>query len=243
MPGLPGRVVPDAARAVREQERVIVGMIERATPLGQIVGKRSEQPHRPRLSRLGRLDAALTVRSLLDQQRALAYVAPAQRKRLLWPQAGVSEQSDQPGIPSAVLAPLGHRGAQLLDREWRQRPNLALATDLRLLHCLDRVVPDPPPLNRSPQDALEKRERSVDRRLPHPIRFQFSPEALDRLRRTDVVGIFPDDRSVIRLVGALLIEQNDEWLLTRGYLSQESIALVLEDQGEANESEVAALER
>jgi len=50
-------------------------------------------------------------------------------------------------------------------------------------------------------------------------------------RRSDVVGIFPNDRSVIRLVGALLIEQNDEWLLTRGYLSKESIALVLEDQG------------
>jgi hypothetical protein len=48
---------------------------------------------------------------------------------------------------------------------------------------------------------------------------------------------------VIRLVGALLIEQNDEWLLTRGYLSKESIALVLEDQGDESESEVAALER
>ena len=48
--------------------------------------------------------------------------------------------------------------------------------------------------------------------------------------------------AVIRLVGALLIEQNDEWLLTRGYLSQESIALVLEDQGDGDGSEVAALE-
>ena len=62
-------------------------------------------------------------------------------------------------------------------------------------------------------------------------------------RRSDVVGIFPNDCSVIRLVGALLIEQNDEWLLTRGYLSKESIGLVLEDQADGNGSEVAALER
>jgi hypothetical protein len=34
----------------------------------------------------------------------------------------------------------------------------------------------------------------------------------------------------------------DEWLLTRGYLSKESIALVLEDQGDGSGSEVAALE-
>ncbi len=45
-------------------------------------------------------------------------------------------------------------------------------------------------------------------------------------RRTDVVGIFPDDRSLVRLAGMLCIEQNDEWLVGRAYLSAESIAQV-----------------
>lgn len=46
-------------------------------------------------------------------------------------------------------------------------------------------------------------------------------------RRTDVVGIFPNDRSLIRLAASIVIEQNDEWLVGRRYLSAHSVQAVI----------------
>jgi transposase-like protein len=51
-------------------------------------------------------------------------------------------------------------------------------------------------------------------------------------RRTDVVGIFPDDASVIRLVSMLAIEANDEWLVGRSYISRQSMATLYETRSE-----------
>jgi len=65
-------------------------------------------------------------------------------------------------------------------------------------------------------------------------------------RRTDVVGIFPDDPSLIRLVSMLAIEANDEWLVGRSYISQGSMQALYDKQSggslsSRSEEEVAEL--
>ena len=62
-------------------------------------------------------------------------------------------------------------------------------------------------------------------------------------RRTDVVGIFPNDKALIRLAASVVIEQNDEWLVGHRYLSNHSLDSIPNDYKKDNntDEEVRAL--
>lgn len=72
-----------------------------------------------------------------------------------------------------------------------------------------------------------------------------SANPLERLnkeikRRTNVIGILPKENAVRRLVGALILEQNDEWAVTRRYMTLETVASICDDQS-MDPAKIAAL--
>src|SRR3954469_20171786 len=72
-----------------------------------------------------------------------------------------------------------------------------------------------------------------------------STNPLERLnkevkRRADVVGIFPNEASIIRLIGAVLLEQNDEWQLQHRYMQVEAMAELFAPANEAETRQITA---
>jgi transposase-like protein len=134
---------------------------------------------------------------------------------------------DQRGLVSAAL---------------REVFNAQDAADARIRagHVLDRLGPVAPKVCSLLEGAEEDLTAFYLLPSEHWTKLR-STNPLERVnkeigRRSDVVGIFPNDAAAIRLAGALLSEQNDEWLVQRRYLSAESMTLILDGTFEQNES-------
>ena len=95
------------------------------------------------------------------------------------------------------------------------------------------------------RDKFPRLAAMLDSSEPDVLAFMSFPKAhhkqihstnpLERLnaevkRRTDVVGIFPNEASIVRLVGALLLEQSDEWSLQRRYMQLEGLHALADNQ-------------
>jgi putative transposase len=97
----------------------------------------------------------------------------------------------------------------------------------------DQLRPKFPRLAAMMDDAEHEVLTFMDFPKEHRVKIH-STNVLERLngeikRRADVVGIFPNEASIRRLVGALLMEQNDEYAIQKRYMSLESLATMSEN--------------
>jgi putative transposase len=137
-------------------------------------------------------------------------------------------RKDQHGLLAALIRPIFNAGSLAEARDRLSEAVAHLEGSLsKAATLLEDAEPDILAFYSFPPDHWRKL------RSTNPLE-RFNKEIG---RRTDVVGIFPDDRSLIRLAGMLCIEQNDEWLVGRRYLSAGSIEPLLEERLHRPDSE------
>lgn len=135
-----------------------------------------------------------------------------------------------------VLAHAGKSGRRVVSAfiatAFAQDTSEAASTQWR--NVADQIRPKVPKLAAIMDDAEEDVLAYMTFPKEHRVKLH-STNPIERLngeikRRTEVVGIFPNDEAIVRLVGALLLEQNDEWAVQRArYMTLETMASMSDD--------------
>ncbi|TCS21569.1 IS256 family transposase [Acidomonas methanolica] len=142
--------------------------------------------------------------------------ATLQRCRVHWLRNALAHAhaKQRPAITALLRTIFTEHTADDASRQWR--------------HVTDRLREGFPKL----ADFMERTEADVLAYMGFPKEHWTqisSTNPIERVnreirRRCDVVGIFPNDAAVIRLVGAMMLEQNDEWAVCRRYMTLEGLA-------------------
>src|SRR2546430_268923 len=123
-------------------------------------------------------------------------------------------------VAAFITTAFAQEDAEMARAQWRQVADQLRPKVAKLAALMDEAEADVLAFMSFPKDHRPKIH---------------STNPLERLngeikRRTDVVGIFPNEDAITRLVGAILLEQNDEWAVQRArYMTLETIAPLSED--------------
>ena len=117
-------------------------------------------------------------------------------------------------VAAFVATAFAQEDAQTAKTQWRQVADQLRPKAPKLANLMDQAEPDVLAYMTFPKEHRTKlHSTNPIERLNGEIK-----------RRTNVVGIFPNEAAITRLIGAILLEQNDDWAVQRArYMTLESI--------------------